>query len=82
MMTDTGFNVGLQPLDSIMSEAGLTNHAVVAASNEFLTHKVVQKARKGRKLTRRTQDKILRALNKISEGRSYQREHIFNYHGT
>jgi len=81
-MTDTGFNLGLQPLDAVMNETGLTNHAIVAASGEFLTHKEVQKARKGRKLTRRTQNKILRALNKVSEGQSYQREQIFNYQGT
>lgn len=81
-MIDTSHNAGIQPLDSIMSEAELSNHHIVAASGEFLTHKVVQKARKGRKLTRRTQNKILRALNKLSEGRDYQREQIFNYDGT
>lgn len=72
----------MQPLDRILSESGLSNHAVVDASDEFLTHKVVQKARKGRKLTRRTQDKIVRALNNVLRDHVYERTQIFNYEGT
>jgi len=65
-----------------MADQGLSNHVIVAASTEFLTHKVVQKARKGRRLTRRTQDKIVRALNVASPGGDFTRGQIFNYEGS
>jgi hypothetical protein len=54
---------GPQPLDSLLSELGLENHALVAASTEQLTHKQVQKARKGRYVTGNIQRKILKAVN-------------------
>ncbi|MBU6180451.1 MAG: hypothetical protein KGR69_12370 [Verrucomicrobia bacterium] len=54
---------GLQPLDALLSELGLENHALVAASTEQLTHKQVQKARKGRYVTGNIQRKILAAVN-------------------
>lgn len=79
-MTDSLHNAGPQPLDQIMESAGISNHAVVAASAEPLTHKVVQKARRGRKLTRRAQEKVLRALNKAAGG-DYRLEQIFSYSG-
>ena len=82
MIAESPYNIGIQPLDHIMTEAGLSNHALVAVSTEALTHKVIQKARKGRKLTRRTQDKVLRALNLISTDKPYLREQIFNYEGS
>lgn len=56
---------GPQPLDAIMTEAGLDNHALVAASGEFLTHKEVAKGRKGRRLTPNLMGKIARALNVV-----------------
>lgn len=82
MIANSSYNTGVQPLDQIMSEKGLTNHALVAASTEFLTHKVVQKARKGRRLTRRAQEKIVRALNHVTPDHSFRCEQIFNYEGT
>ncbi len=63
-----------------MIELGLQNHDLVAASAEQLTHKMVQKGRKGRRLTRNIQEKILRALNKAS-GRSFTLDQLFNYRG-
>lgn len=75
-------DLGVQPLDRILLENGWTNHTLVAASTEFITHKMVQRARKGRRLTRRTQEKVLRALNGASPGRAYQREELFNYNGS
>ena len=41
----------------------------------------VQKARKGRRLTRHMQDKILEALNAFSAPESYQSRDLFNYSG-
>lgn len=57
-------NLGPQPLDAILTEAGLDNHAVVAASAEPMTHKAVQRARKGRRLTPHMKRRMAAALNK------------------
>lgn len=73
-------DLGQQPLEQIMIELGLQNHDLVAASTEQLTHKMVQKGRKGRRLTRNIQEKILRALNKAS-GRTFLTNQLFNYRG-
>jgi len=56
-------DLGPQPLDVILDEIGLSNHQLVALSTEQLTHKQVQKARKGRRISVNIQRKILRALN-------------------
>ena len=58
-------DLGLQPLDALLDTLGIDNHRLVAASTEQLTHKQVQKARKGRYVTRNIQQKILKALNTI-----------------
>jgi Holliday junction resolvasome RuvABC ATP-dependent DNA helicase subunit len=71
---------GPQPLDALLSRLALPNHALVENSSEHLTHKVVQKARKGRKVTRNAQQKILRALN-AATGSNHTMEEIFNYRG-
>lgn len=73
---------GVQPLDRLMNELGLSNHdVVVAAGPNVLTHKVVAKARRGRRLTRRAQDKIVSALNLRAAGRTFTREDCFSYFG-
>ena len=63
METSPERDFGPQPLDSLLSELGLENHALVAASTEQLTHKQVQKARKGRYVTGNIQRKVLKAVN-------------------
>ena len=60
---------GVQPLDALMTKLGLSNHALVAASTEQLSHKVVQKARKGRRLTCKAKTKILNALHAALQDR-------------
>ena len=55
-------NMGVQPLDGIMAEHALGNHDLVAASQEPLTHKAVQRARKGRRLTKHMQQRMVTAL--------------------
>ena len=77
----SGMQAGLQPLDSLMERHGWTNHDLVVRSAEDLTHKVVQKGRKGRRLTRRAQQKILLAVNRAAEGTEYKLEELFNYRG-
>lgn len=75
-------DVGIQPLDAIMTEKGIRNHDLVAAVPPgTLTHKQVQKARKGRRLTTNLQDKVLEALNAYSAPVSYAPGEIFNYRG-
>ncbi|HMO05557.1 MAG TPA: hypothetical protein PKC67_14310 [Kiritimatiellia bacterium] len=74
-------NLGTQPLDAIMEGRGLTNHALVAASDEGITHKMVQRARKGRMLTRNAQEKVLRALNRAVPEQAFERQELFTYPG-
>jgi hypothetical protein len=69
---------GIQPLDKIMEERGLKNHDLVAASKDGLTHKQVQKGRKGRHLTRNIQDKIVAALSAFTK-EAYKLDQLFNY---
>ncbi len=69
---------GIQPLDKIMEERGLKNHDLVAASKDGLTHKQVQKGRKGRRLTRNIQDKIATALSAVTK-EMYKIDQLFNY---
>lgn len=76
---------GPQPLDSLLTGLGVDNHALVAASTEQLTHKQVQKARKGRYITINIQRKILKALNSAAppgedgEKTVYELGQLFNY---
>ena len=72
--------LGRQPLDDLMIALGLDNHDLVDASTEQLTHKMVQKGRKGRRLTRNVQLKILHALQ-TATGRAYELDQLFNYRG-
>ena len=73
-------NAGPQPLDALLVRHALANHDLVENSGEHLTHKVVQKARKGRRLTRNAQQKILRAMNRAATA-AYHVEELFNYRG-
>jgi hypothetical protein len=61
----SGRDHGAQPLDTILQRWGLTNAQLVAAASEQLTHKQVQRARKGRQLTLRMMIKLTRLLNEV-----------------
>ncbi len=78
-MPEGSTEFGTQPLDAVMVRLGLTNHDLVAASAEQLTHKVVAKGRKGRKLTLNAQNKILSALRSACPGETFRIEELFNY---
>lgn len=71
-------NLGEQPIAALMDRLGLTARTLVTASTEQLTHKMVARARKGRRLTRNVQGKVLRALNAASDG-GYSLPDLFNY---
>lgn len=71
-------NLGEQPIAGIMREHNLKPHDLVAASATPLTHKMVSRARKGRRLTLHTQSKVLAALNRAT-GQNYALGELFNY---
>ncbi len=71
--------LGVQPLDEIMRQAGLDNHDLVEISDEQLSHKEVQKGRKGRRLTLNIRHKILNALKKSKPERNFLLSQLFNY---
>lgn len=80
--TDPSRNLGPQPLDGILESFGYANSELVEASTEQLTHKQVQKARKGRRVTSNIQKKILaaiRTLRRDFEDESYKLTDLFNY---
>jgi len=71
-------DLGPQPIAMLLTEHGLKAHDLVAASTEQITHKMVARACKGRRLTSNVQQKILRALSKAS-GKEYLRADAFTY---
>ena len=82
-------DLGIQPLDALITNWGLDNHALVEASPEQLTHKQVVRARNGRRLTLKMMMKAARTLNFAVWGRltneerenfvEYFPKHLFNY---
>lgn len=71
-------DLGEQPLSLLMAEKGLKSHDLVAASTEQITHKMVQRGCKGRRLTKKVQGKLLRAFDKAT-GESHQLADLFTY---
>lgn len=71
-------NLGEQPIARLMQEHGLKAHDLVTASTEQITHKMVARACKGRRLTLNTQSKVLRALSRAT-GKSFSLADLFNY---
>ena len=71
-------NLGEQPIARLMQEHGLKPHDLVTASPVEMTHKMVARACRGRRLTPNTQTKVLAALNRAT-GKSYSLRDLFNY---
>ena len=71
-------NHGPQPISALLEQHGLKAHDLVAASTEQITHKMVARATKGRRLTNNVQSKLQRALNKLT-GHNYRLADLFNY---
>jgi hypothetical protein len=61
-----------------MRAHSLKAHDLVAASAVEMTHKMVARASKGRRLTLNTQAKVLAALNRAA-GKTYSLRDLFNY---
>ncbi len=71
-------NLGEQPIVRLMAEHGLRGHDVVARAPEPITHKMVARACKGRRLTQNAQNKVRNALN-AAAGKEYLLRDLFNY---
>ena len=71
-------NLGEQPITRIMVERSLKPHDLVAASTQQITHKMVGRACKGRRLTRNVQQKVMEALNRATDAQ-YTLSDLFTY---
>ena len=71
-------NLGEQPIARLMREHNLKPHDLVAISSVEMTHKMVSRACKGRRLTLNTQAKVLAALNRAT-GKNYSLRDLFIY---
>ncbi|MCL2104121.1 MAG: hypothetical protein FWH21_03580 [Kiritimatiellaeota bacterium] len=69
---------GEQPIAAILQAAGLTAHDLVAASPVPMTHKMVARACKGRRLTLNTKTIVLNALQ-AATGKTFAFADLFNY---
>ena len=61
-----------------MTANSLKPHDLVVHSDDQLTHKMVTRAMKGRRLTPRAQSKVLNALNNVA-GKNYSLKDLFTY---
>lgn len=71
-------NFGPQPIAELMHQFQLKAHDLVEASSEQLTHKMVARAVKGRRLTNNTKGIVQRAMNQAT-GNIYKLVQLFNY---
>lgn len=78
MKPDLERNLGEQPIAALMDELELKAHDLVAASSAQLNHKMVARARKGRRLTANTKNKVHAAMCAAAE-RSFKMAELFNY---
>ena len=78
MNGDIERNLGEQPIARIMAGLGLKARDLVAISTELITHKMVARACKGRRLTPNVQSKIRHALNQAAAG-EYSMADLFTY---
>jgi len=78
MINNKDIDLGEQPIAGIMKRRGLTAHDLVALSTEQITHKMVARAVKGRRLTPNVKSKILNALTRATN-KSYSTKDLFNY---
>jgi cell envelope opacity-associated protein A len=78
MNPETERNLGEQPIAQIMRKHNLKPHDLVAISSVEMTHKMVSRACKGRRLTLNTQSIVLASLNRAT-GQNYSLRDLFNY---
>lgn len=78
LLKSTERDLGEQPLAELMAARSLRSNDLVAASTEQITHKMVARACKGRRLTPNVQSKILRAYNSATATQAAMGD-LFNY---
>lgn len=71
-------DLGTQPITTLLDRLQLTAGDLVQASDEQLTYKMVARAIKGRRLTGRAQEKVLRAVNRAAD-QTFVKTDLFNY---
>ena len=76
--TDQARELGAQPIAALLEQLQLKPHDLVAVSTEQLTHKMVARAVKGRRLTSNTKGIVQRALNKAANS-NFTFSQLFNY---
>lgn len=71
-------NLGEQPVALIIRDHDLKARDLVSISTEQITHKMVSRACKGRRLTPNVKSKIRNALNSATD-KTYSLEELFTY---
>ncbi|MFT7668363.1 MAG: hypothetical protein ACI8X5_001055 [Planctomycetota bacterium] len=71
-------NLGDQPIALLMEQHSLKPKDLVAAAPDQITHKMVSRAAKGRRLTPNTLAKVVRAMNAAAK-KEYSADELFNY---
>jgi len=71
-------DLGEQSIARILAEQGFKSHDLVINSTQQITHKMVMRAAKGRRLSLKIQYRLLNALNKAA-GKQYVLKDLFNY---
>ena len=71
-------NLGEQPIKKLLEKHALKHHDLVAASEVPMTHKMVTRAEKGRRLTDNTKRIVLNALNRAAKT-DYSAADLFDY---
>ena len=71
-------NLGEQPLVEVLRAHELKAHDLVTASSEQITHKMITRGCKGRRLTANVQGKLLRAVNAATR-KEFVISDLFNY---
>ncbi|WFB35860.1 hypothetical protein P3T73_17040 [Kiritimatiellota bacterium B12222] len=71
-------DLGEQPMAKLMKEHGLSVHDLVAISPEPMTHKMVARACKGRRLTSNTRNKMIKAMG-LALGKELKKSDLFTY---
>lgn len=71
-------NLGTQPLATLLEQEAISHHDLVATNPVALTHKLIARAVKGRRLTPHSQRLVLTALN-TAAGRDYTLSDLFTY---
>ena len=78
MTNDIERTMGPQPIAALMEQLQLKPHDLVVASTDQLTHKMVARAIKGRRLTINTKGIVQRAMNQAT-GKIWPQSQLFNY---